>query len=106
MSSLNSIEKTIFSDFHRSFNKLLFTINKQESIPQDCLIDILIMNQNINKIIKNIDTINYKLLKKNSNSKSNKSLTKKQKEYLEDYEKEEKIINAIKPYMLYIYMNL
>ena len=104
MSSLKSIEKTIFSDFHRSFNKLLFTLSKQESISQACLVDILMMNQNINKIIRNIDTINYKLLKKNSNT--NKSLTKKQKEYLEDYEKETQIINTIKPYMLYMYMNL
>ena len=111
MSSLNTIEKTVFSNFHRSFNRLLVNLDTRlESISQDTLIDILELNQNINKIIQKIDTINYKLLKKNSNSNSNsnskKKLSKKQKEYLEDYEKDETIIKAFQPYMLYMYMNL
>ena len=69
MNSVSSIEKTIFSDFHRSFNKLLDTLGKLDQIPQDNLIDIIEMNQNINKIIQSIDTLNYKLLKKSSKKK-------------------------------------
>ena len=106
MNSLNTIEKTVFSDFHRSFNRLLVNLDtRSESISQDTLIGILELNQNINKIIQKIDTINYKLLKKHSNSNSKKKLSKKQKEYLEDYEKEETIIKAFQPYLLYMYMN-
>ena len=102
MSSLNTIQKTIFSDFHRSFNRLLVNLDtKPESISQDTLIDILELNQNINGIITKIDTINYKLLKKNSKKK----LSKKQKEYLADYDKENTIIKAFQPYILYMYMN-
>ena len=102
MSSLNTIEKTVFSDFHRSFNRLLVNLDtRKESISHDTLIDILELNQNINTIITKIDTINYKLLKKSSKKK----LSKKQKKYLEDYEKEEAIIKAFQPYLLYMYMN-
>lgn len=102
MNSIHSIEKNIFSDFHKSFNRLLFTLSKDESISKSSLVDLLQLNQDINKLVNNIDKINYKLLKKNSN---NYSLSKKQREFLDDYEKEQDIIKELLPYLLYRHMN-
>ena len=100
MSSIHSIEKSVFSDFHKSFNRLLHSLSKDESINKSSLVDLLELNQDINKLVNSIDKVNYKLLKKNSKQ----SLSKKQKAFLDDYEKEQHIIKEILPYILYKHM--
>ena len=102
MSSIHSIEKGVFSDFHKSFNRLLLSLSKEESISKSSLVDLLKLNQDINKLVDSIDKVNYNLLKKKSN---NQKLSKKQKEFLDDFEKEQHIIKEILPYLLYRHMN-
>ena len=101
MSSIHSIEKKVFSDFHKSFSRLLYSLSNNELISKSSLVDLLQLNQDINKLVDSIDKVNYKLLKKNS---IKQSLSKKQKEFLDDFEKEQDIIKEILPFLLYRHM--
>lgn len=101
MSSIHSIEKTVFSDFHKSFNRLLYSLSKDETICQSSLVDLLELNQEINKLVNKIEKINYKLLKKKSDKDV---LSKKQRAFINDYEKEQRLIKEIIPYVLFRHM--
>ena len=91
------IEKDKLSNLQSSMSKLINTIkDHQNKLSSNNLCDLMFVNQNIDKLISEIETLEIKICKKTKN----KYLSDYNKERIENYNNNQKVIDNFLPYMM------
>ena len=98
-SSIIDIEKSHFSDIHSNFDLFIKTLISKDNVDSDVLKSIIILNQKMKELSSDLDDLTYTL------QKSEKKKTKKMKSNIENYEKNNKVIKTMLPYMIF-YRNM
>tara|TARA_B100001093_G_C26611870_1_gene920585 strand:+ start:529 stop:849 length:321 start_codon:yes stop_codon:yes gene_type:complete len=94
--SVISIERNKLKEFQSQMDKYISNINKfRNNINSNNLVEILILNQEIDKIINLIQNNDKNILYDNKNS-----LNEKNRQVLQNYDNSNKIISKYLPYML------
>ena len=91
------IEKDKISNLQSSMSKLINSIkNNQNNLSSNNLCDLMFLNQNIDQLIYEIETLEIKICKKTKN----KYLSHYNKERIENYDHNQKVIDNFIPYMM------
>ena len=95
MNEIRNLEVSLFSNLHSEFNKFINVLdNSQNKCKDDYLKKIIILNEHMRKLENMIYELKIDIY---SNRKSDISISKE----LEDYEKDQQVIDKFKPFMLY-----
>jgi hypothetical protein len=98
-SSIIDIEKSHFSDIHSNFDSFIKTLISKDNVDSEVLKSIIILNHKMKELSSDLDDLTYTL------QKSEKKKTKKMKSNIENYEKNNKVIETMLPYMIF-YRNM
>ena len=94
-SSILSIEKEHFSDIHSKFDSFINILSKKEKTDTHILKSIIVLNQKMKELSNEFDELNYLL------QISEKKKTKKMKKNIDNYEKNNQVIQDMLPYIIY-----
>lgn len=96
LESVINIERNKLKEFQSHMDKYISNLNKyKNNISNNNLVEILILNQEIDRIINIIQNNDRNILHNNKSK-----LNEKNKKLLEDYDNSNKIISKYLPYML------